>query len=471
METTEISESSVTWRSSHNGEVHGRLVRLARHRVVFEVYGPSGLLRTSEVLSEFEIVLRERTIYSGRATVSSLVATELMEVCEASLNEGSWQDVDFTLALGRNGKMRAMFNSFIQDWQKWYRIQPEYKVIIADMQSFLTDLRFWADQLELGLRALPAEARAQTEDKLVAELAPPLIPCVNTLFEKFEAIALSLEEDSRAAHRSYMRRQLHPLVLCAPFAHRTYEKPLGYAGDYEMVNMIVRNGFEGGSLFAKLLNTWFLRQPPAEAHRNRIQYLKSRLEEEAARAARAGRRARILNLGCGPAVEVQEFLKESKLSDCLELTLLDFNDQTIQYARTALEDIKKRFHRTTGLTFQKKSVLQVLKEAARATSPPQHEMVYCAGLFDYLNDRACKQLMDIFYDWTAPGGLVATTNVEPANPMRNGMEHLLDWTLIYRTGAGMRTLAPRQAQEDAVSVYSDPTGVNVLLEVRKFSNG
>ena len=55
------------------------------------------------------------------------------------------------------------------------------------------------------------------------------------------------------------------LLLSSPFLYRAYQKPLGYAGDYEMVNMIARDPYEGGSLFAKVVNLWFLSQWPARA--------------------------------------------------------------------------------------------------------------------------------------------------------------------------------------------------------------
>ena len=71
---------------------------------------------------------------------------------------------------------------------------------------------------------------------------------------------------------SFTERQLHPLLLCCPFMYRIFAKPLGYAGDYEMMNMIVRNDNEGGSLFAKLLQAYILNQAPAIAVRNRVDY-------------------------------------------------------------------------------------------------------------------------------------------------------------------------------------------------------
>src|SRR5262249_50546863 len=158
----------------------------------------------------------------------------------------------------------------------------------------------WMEQVELGVRSSSGN-RLETERDVIKELQQPIVPTVNSIFERFERIAGSVPQDLQPVHRSYIKRQIHPLVLCSPFAYRTFQKPLGYAGDYEMVNMILRDPQEGSSLFAKMLNIWFLKQAPAEAHRNRILYLSQRLVDETRRVARLGRPAQIFNLGCGPA--------------------------------------------------------------------------------------------------------------------------------------------------------------------------
>jgi extracellular factor (EF) 3-hydroxypalmitic acid methyl ester biosynthesis protein len=448
-------------------------LKLSRFSVVFETYGPDSVLRLSEALGEFKIVLRKQTVYSGRATVRNLVNTEQMQVCEATLTESSWQKPAAMPSLAEGGGLRKEFDDFMQSWQKVYRILPEYKIMIADMQSFFMNLRDWLEQVEFALRSSANQDHLQAEQDAATELAKSVIPCINALFQKFETVAQMVAQEDTPAHRDYMRRQLHPLLLCAPFAHRTFEKPLGYAGDYEMVNMMLRNAPEGGSLFAKIVNAGFLDQPPVRAHRNRIDYLKGRLVEETARSARKGRPMRILNLGCGPAVEVQEFLRESQLSNRAQFTLLDFNDETVQYTQSVLAGIQNQFNRSAVTRVQKKSVLQIFKESLRAPRTPpaqQHEFIYCAGLFDYLADHTCLQLTEILYEMLAPGGLLVTTNVESSNPLRTGMEHLLDWNLIYRTGAQMRKLRPRSADEDNISVLADVTGVNVMLEVRKPEN-
>jgi extracellular factor (EF) 3-hydroxypalmitic acid methyl ester biosynthesis protein len=467
---SEYPASLVVCHASAGVELRGSLLRVTRYSVVFEVYNPHCVLRLSEVLSEFQIVVRDRTVYSGRAVVGNLLNAGLALVCEAVLEEASWQDVDLASAMSGSGSLREQFAAFLTDWQKLYRIGAEYKLVIADMQNFFMDLRLWLDQVELGIRSVPSGDRLKLERRIADEIAEPVVPAINVLFEKFEHLALGLEEEVRPAHRSYMRRQLHPLVMCAPFPARAFYKPLGYAGDYEMVNMMARNTPEGSSLFAKVVNAWFLRQPPAEAHRNRIRYLSERIFQETTRVVAAGRSARIFNIACGPAHEVQQFLVDQAVSARANFTLLDFNEETLQYVKNSLDQTQARHGRQTAVQYVKKSVHQMLKESSRTIEGPgrhQYDLVYCAGLFDYLSDQVCLRLMNTMYDSLAPGGLLISTNVEPGNPLRYGMEHLLDWHLIYRTAPQMLLLRPQQAPADSAAVLCDETGVNVFLEVRK----
>lgn len=447
-------------------------VRVVRQQVVFELYSPSAIPRLSTALDKFQITLQGRTVYSGRAVVRSVVDAGAKVVCEATLDETQWTDLNLVLALQKEGQIAREFKSFLSDWQKFYRVSPEFKIVVADMQTFLHDLRLWLERVELGLRTLDGNERERLERKLIQEIVEAVIPLINALFEKFEAIARGVEEEHWAAHARYMRRHLHPLVLTAPFANRTFTKPLGYAGDYEMVNMIARNGYEGDSLFAKIIHGWFVVQPPAVAHRNRIKYLTERMELEAYRVARTGGTAQILDFACGPAVEIQNFLRSS-YSEKVELTLADFNDETLAHARRSLDKLRDLLHLRTPIHFQRKSVSQLFRDNRQPATANRgrYDFVCCAGLFDYLPDPTCKQLMNIFYQLLAPGGLLLVTNVEPSNPLRHGMEHLLDWHLIYRRERDLRKLRPAEAIEDFVTVRTDATGVDLFFEIRKPANG
>jgi len=455
----------VTCQTNQGVEIRGVLTRFTRHIVVFEVYAPFVVLRTSEVLSDFQIVFENRAVYTGKAVISNLVSTGAALVCEATLDD-AWVDGEILALATRQEDLQSGYKNFFDKWQSGYKIIPEYKLLVADIQMFLTDLRLWLDQVELGIRGLPSGDRAAAERQIVSELVPSVTESLNHLFEQFELITAGVKPEYQPIHSLYAKRQLHPLLLASPFMHRIYRKPLGYAGDYEMVGMILRDPHEGSSVFSKVLNQWFLSQVPTEAHRNRVKFLTQRITEEAIRARAENRTLRAFNLGCGPAGEVKEFMEQSELSNHAEFTLMDFNEETLAFAESSLDQARKKHHRTTKIHLVKKSVAQVIKAAGRGPEK-QYDLVYCAGLFDYLQDRVSKQLMNMFYDMTAPGGLLLATNVEAANPIQRIMGYIFEWHLIYRTGAQMVKVAPDDATEDDYKITADFTGCNVFIEARK----
>src|ERR1043166_2254728 len=475
MEPTTIAsklDQLVVCQNSQGVEILATPLRINRYQIAFETYTPHLVLRTSEVLSDFKIRFGERVVYAGRAVVSGLVNTGASLICEATLEE-MWLDVELSPTGEEKQGLPKQFEEFILAAQKAFQVRPEFKIVIADMQNFLMDLRGWLEQIELGVRAQPAGDRQQSEREAIQELGSAIMPLLGGLFERFEEACKGIEPDLQPAHRAYVKRQLHHLVLCAPFMHRSFRKPLGYAGDYEMVNMMVRDACEGASIFAKILNIFFLNTAPVVAHRNRISMLYQALVEETCRAKRQGRPAKVFNLGCGSAKEIQDFLSQSDLSQNAQFTLMDFNEETVVHAEGALGEIKRKHHRTTPVQLIKKSVTQLLKEAAKPVSvyaSADYDFVYCAGLFDYLADHVCGRLLNVFYGMLAPGGLLLVTNVDGSNPNRNWMEYSVDWNLIHRNHKQLASLRPRNAAPDATCVVAEPSGVNIFLQVRKPSD-
>jgi extracellular factor (EF) 3-hydroxypalmitic acid methyl ester biosynthesis protein len=120
----------------------------------------------------------------------------------------------------------------------------------------------------------------------------------------------------------------------------------------------------------------------------------------------------------------------------------------------------------------RKSVAQVLRGKSHKPDgavPQKFDFIYCAGLFDYLTDAVCKQLMNMLFDVLAPGGLLVATNVDGANPIRHWLGTILEWHLVYRDGRQFLALRPDEAELERTSVRSDMTGVNIFLEVRRNS--
>jgi extracellular factor (EF) 3-hydroxypalmitic acid methyl ester biosynthesis protein len=459
------AENEVTFLTVDGVESRASLARLTRHVVAFEADNLAATLRTSEVLSNFKIATGDRIIYFGRAVVSNVIHTGESLLCEAKLDDLGSDTAYFLPAPGLGDNPQEAYQSFFQTWQKNYRISSEFKVLVADVQSYLTGVRHWLEELEFGLKA--QDDKARQERAILDAVAPKIITAFNGQHERFEEIIYALPPEARGAHQDFVRQHWHKLFLGSPFGHRTYHKPIGYAGDYEMMNMIYQNQPAGRSLYEKLIHLLLVSQWPAKSVRNRVAYLGENILNETARVARAGKTARILNVGCGPAQEVQDFLRETQLSNQADFTLIDFNEETLLHAGQKLVEAKRQFSRRTQIRTQQISVYELLKRTQRGGNDTEKfDLIYCAGLFDYLAADTCRALTNLWYDSLSPSGLVLVANMNDTKPFRNFIEFILDWQLIYRNSAEILSLVPERCRKTAC-VIAEPTSVNLFLHLRK----
>ena len=209
-----------------------------------------------------------------------------------------WREVDF-LASTQQGGLVSQFDEFVDDWKRAHRVSADFKLNVADMQNMMIGLKRWLEKIDLGIQAMDTTDKNAVERRVIHEIEGRMMEELNPQMANFEASTSNVHLIDQPAHKLYVRRQMHPLMLCSPFAYRAYTKPLGYAGDYEVVNMMMRDPYEGDSLFAKVINRVFLSFDPVLAHRNRIDYLYDTIKTEATRVVGEGRRLKVLNLGCG----------------------------------------------------------------------------------------------------------------------------------------------------------------------------
>jgi extracellular factor (EF) 3-hydroxypalmitic acid methyl ester biosynthesis protein len=458
-----ITDSVVSFQNSQGQEAQGTLVRLTRDNVVFEVYNPYSIVQLSEMLSHVTIRRANRDAYTGKAVVTNLINTGLMLIVSATLVD-PWSDL---ADLGPGPELREEIESFVEDWEASNReIRPSYKVCVGNIRNFLQELSRWLEHGEMVAGITDPNAPPGVAEEFAFEVNAMVAPKLDELFDRFEEETRSISREAIPVHKAFARREIHPLMLCAPFVHRAYTKPLGYAGDYQMVNMILGKSLVGNNTYARVINALALRNDTAQAHRNRIERLTDVLISEAQRANERGEKFRALDVGCGPAAELKRFISRSWLSDRSEFEMIDFNQETLDYAEACINAEIREHRRRTIVNFIRRSVHELLKEASarQRTSQPRFHLVYCAGLFDYLSDRVCGRLLRLFYSWAFPGGLVLATNVHPRQPARGQMEYLQEWNLMLRDDDRMLFLAPELGQQ---RVSTDATGANVFLEVRK----
>ncbi len=449
----------VSFRNSQGEQVRGTIINLQRKSLVMEIYNPYSIVQVSEVLSELSVRMGAKNAYLGKAVVMSLVNTGLTAVVSLTLID-EWRELSDLNNEPKSVSREAAL--FVQDWDQRFNIRRDYQIVVNEMRAFLSEVSRWVEQVDLT-ESLP-KSQGRLREDVFFELATPLMTKVKTYLDWLEGEAQQVDPEIAPVHRTYAQAALHPLLLRAPFVYRTFTKPLGYAGDYEMVNQILSDPQQGPTTYFQIVNTAFLKAAVATAHRNRIDLLVDFLSRQAERAREAGRPFRVLNVGCGPAFEIQRFLREYPNPELLSFELVDFSDETLDYTRASLDRVASAAGRKLNVTLVHQSVHDLLK---RRISPDdlgarEFDAVYCAGLFDYLSDKVCARLLSYFASRSTVGGQLLVTNVHVNNPEKFGMEHLLEWYLIYRDEACMDSLLPENSHSHRL--YVDDTGVNVFAE-------
>lgn len=455
-------DPAVSFRNSQGDAARGTLTSVQRRALVMEIYNPYSIVQVSEVLSDLTIRSGDLALYKGKAVVVGLLNTGLMAVVSVALTD-EWSDLNVVVH-GDLQQVRHEARRFVQDWQERFKVRDSYQVAISEFRAFLAETSRWVDQADL-VASLPKASDGRLAEDVFEAMAEPLMVKGKEFLIRLEAEAASLPEEDAPLHRAFAQAALHPLLLRAPFVWRTFAKPLGYAGDYEMVNQILGDPRQGSSTYFQIVNAMFLRAAVAQAHRNRIDLLVAFLGKALDRAEREGRPLRVLNVGCGPAVEVQRLLAAGRDLSRLHFTLVDFSRETLDYTRSRIEEASRAHGRSVSVECVQESVHDLLKRPARQ-APSQagegYDVVYCAGLFDYLSDKVCNRLMRYFLFRCNPGARLLVTNVHADNPERFGMEHLLEWHLIYRNDEQLRAMIPEV--QGPVKVYTDVTGVNLFAE-------
>ena len=472
--TTEISHTVqlqrpfdpvISFRNSQGEVARGTLTSLQRRALVMEIYNPYSIVQVSEVLSELTIRSGDRSIYKGKAVVVSLLNTGLMAVVSVTLTE-EWND--FGGIRYDAESIADTVGQFVSSWNARPMVGHAYQVVVNEMRAYFSEVTRWLDQAD-ATAGLPRNASGKVRDEVFYQIAEPLLVRGREYLVRFEAEARQVPSDLEPAHRAFAQAAIHPLILRAPFVYRTFAKPLGYAGDYQMVNQILNDPREGQSTYFELVNFMFLQAGVAQAHRNRVDILEERLLRAAAGAREQGRRLRILNVGCGPAAELQRIAGGPAEVDHLDVVLMDFSEETLSFTSSALESAAAKAGKgNLHTTLRHESVNQLLKRSSREQGiqeQDQFDFIYCAGLFDYLADKACARLIGYFDHHLRPGGGLLVTNVHSFNPERFWMEHFMEWYLIYRDEKDMEALFPDTLP--GVKTYTDATGINLFAEVVK----
>lgn len=264
----------------------------------------------------------------------------------------------------------------------------------------------------------------------------------------------------RAASR-YFHDRFGALIDLSPVAVRCFRKPLGCAGDFEMMNMVYRNESLGDTLFGRSLSRVVLDSDAGQAVRHRVCYLAGKIKAAAARVG-PHRPARILSVAAGPAMELQQLLRKDPAlprAGPAEITLLDQDASALRHAREQIEARAAQAGVEVTLRCLNTSIRTVITEGLNGS----YDLIYSAGLFDYLRDRTARAVGIRLADTLAAVGHAVIGNFGTANPTRALMELILDWPLHHRSASDLHQLFGDIGTD--ITIEQEATGVNLFAGI------
>lgn len=237
-----------------------------------------------------------------------------------------------------------------------------------------------------------------------------------------------------------------------PYSYRAYNKPRGYAGDAVMMDYVYAGvAAEGTTDLGKAVFAGTTRGSMGLSVLFRRQLLTACINE----VASSRTDFKILSVASGHCREIEgSLLGNPLLAKAGRLVAFDQDEESCNTI--------KRDYADYPVDVVCASVRKLL--AGGDASLGKFDLIYSAGLFDYLTDPVAEKLLAAMAAMLKPGGKLLVGNFAPSSCGRGYMELFLDWKLIYRDAAQLCKLFGSHANKTAS--FLDPHGNVVYAEWR-----
>ncbi len=286
-----------------------------------------------------------------------------------------------------------------------------------------------------------------------------ILDALNENFSTFKAMMADQENEDMMW--GYVFKEIFPYFMRSRFAERAYYKPKGYAGDFLMMEHIYQNKPEGDGKLGLLVDAWCLQRPGSNAIRGRRILMAEQLARISRERLRTNDNFAVMNLACGPCREMFDFLKKCDYSNKINVLCVDIDDEALQYSNSKVNTCP---HSATIRYMKENLVKWALGKSNQAIG--FKDMIYSAGLFDYLEPRLFCRLVNKCHEHLKPGGSLLIGNFAPYDDILL-MSHIVHWELLYRSAEELTELFRNTDFGPNVTIFSEPQGVNLFVLAEK----
>lgn len=445
------------------------LCDVSQNGVAFEQ--PDGLVfSTGDAIPGLQVSFDGYDAYSGEARVVSVRARTDGRVVVGASFVDSLMSIDDVLQLQNVSQWKGFAEHGV-DYvgASWYVPGYEnFKSLVGECRLFLEDFKAQMDALEASLpwHVVHVESDSPVRAALIHRIRTEFIPVALRHSVQVDGALRAASGDDWQRLKEFSIRNLQDLFMAAPVLHRARIKPLGYPGDFEVMRYVYNQQFEGVSLFGKAMHLFACACHGPAAVRSRKDLVKGIMKDRL-RTWDRDRPLKVALVAAGPAQETLELLAEAKEPlPPIELLMFDQDRLALSYSQGRLSRLVER-HPNVHITYLYDSIKRLLTDPTLFAGFGPFDIIFCAGLFDYLRFHTAAGLTRSFYSNLAEGGSAYIGNMMAVNPGKWIFEHHLDWYLTYRTHADMLDFGRAAVPNALIEIIEESTGINPFLKVRK----
>ncbi len=357
-----------------------------------------------------------------------------------------------------------IFNShkIVGDVEQRY---SRYKGIDFSVKNYIDDLYIWLNEMEEQVKKMSVSHYENANKKITAEKC--VVDIVGRSIEKklksnnsiLNSLVMHNDFESNKIIFEYYRYRLGKFIFQSPFTMRSFSKPRGYAGDFEMMNIIYKSDSFANSLFGSCMERAVELHEEPSAVRNRVKFL----SEKIITTVREKNKVSILSVACGPAEEIKYVINNLDQEDLdrVELFLLDQDEDALKFAQQNIRKCLLESDKKLTIHLLKKNIKEIIVEGIAE----EFDLIYSAGLFDYFSDAVATRAAKSLFKSLSPGGSLVIGNFNTSSPNTFGMLALFDWYLILRSHEDLKRIFNINGSQ--CSVESEPNNVNLFCVLKK----
>jgi extracellular factor (EF) 3-hydroxypalmitic acid methyl ester biosynthesis protein len=467
----ESAEAKFEFSNFYGEKVCATIVNLSEYGVRIELDAGDSLFSLGATLKDCLISIDGKKIFSGRTViVNEAPSSSGKQTFGIATSEPL--DLETVQAiLGRATKSHIPATEDVIELAT--RIKPAFKVLVSDLITFLSDLKYRFSQEDIAIEACPEKQRKTMEEQSITLAMSLFFGQLHSSFKEFQKFVDTLSPEEVAIHKQYFQAIFIPfLVNDSSFSSRALTKPLGYPGDYGLMVMLYEYQDSGETSFHRFWHRYCCTSPAASANKNRVTLLSKLLIQEYRSREGNGTSFKVSTIACGPAKEIELFLSELQESDSgpIEVVCIDQEPQAIDYAQSRIKQLISTKTTRKGTFFVEDAVLGTIRQRPFVKAIQGSQVIISAGLYDYLSDRVATKLITTLYNHLVPGGVLLIGNVSDTNPDVFPMNFLMNWNLVLRNPESLKALVAPEItnnKEVSVEVISEDLGLNLFLRIEK----